>query len=332
MTALPSVRKISSDKFYSEFHGHLVEHLQVVLACLRSSDFDKDRSGLIFLAGDSSLDNKYWFNDSAPPPRNGYHDAIRGNCIKDVCFHLNNELTADKELQERIAVKGCINTSIEATTLSQRGKSFCCSTLFPQDEFIRDNITSNDVLVVSVGGNDIALAPSLGTIFNLVLLVFLAPTCFLRCATGVVLPLGSIGSFFLGFPIGFGYFVRKFRTEMARYISSLCSNTKPRLVCVCAIYFLDVKGRGSWADRMLSLMGYNRNPERLQILIRRIFVTAISKINIPGVKILPLPLYEALDGSDSKDYVARVEPSDRGGRKLAEFILNSIDKKIAKTP
>jgi len=80
------------------------------------------------------------------------------------------------------------------------------------------------------------------------------------------------------------------------------------------------------------LMGYNRNPERLQILIRRIFVTAISKINIPGVKILPLPLYEALDGSDSKDYVARVEPSDRGGRKLAEFILNSIDKKIAKTP
>jgi len=39
-----------------------------------------------------------------------------------------------------------------------------------------------------------------------------------------------------------------------------------------------------------------------------------------------VPLFHALDGKDSNDYVARVEPSPRGGRKMPEFILNLIEK------
>ena len=35
-----------------------------------------------------------------------------------------------------------------------------------QDKFIRDNITEDDVLVASVGGNDIALAPQLLTVVS----------------------------------------------------------------------------------------------------------------------------------------------------------------------
>lgn len=44
----------------------------------------------------------------------------------------------------------------------------------------------------------------------------------------------------------------------------LIGSTKPKKVVVCMIYYLDVHGRGSWADCFLSLMGYNIAPQRLQ--------------------------------------------------------------------
>jgi hypothetical protein len=52
-----------------------------------------------------------------------------------------------------------------------------------------------------------------------------------------------------------------------------------------------------------------------------------SKIQIPGTQVIPVPFFHALDGKDSRDYVARVEPSSQGGRKMAEFLLDIITDK-----
>ena len=60
---------------------------------------------------------------------------------------------------------------MEATTLNER-----CLKLRPQDEFIRDNIASNDTLIVSIGGNDIALYPTPCTIFSMLGALFCLPT------------------------------------------------------------------------------------------------------------------------------------------------------------
>jgi len=46
-----------------------------------------------------------------------------------------------------------------------------------EDMFVRDNITEDDILVVDVGGNDVALHPTCGVIFNIILLLYLTPTC-----------------------------------------------------------------------------------------------------------------------------------------------------------
>lgn len=54
-------------------------------------------------------------------------------------------------------------------------------------------------------------------------------------------------------------------------------------------------------------------------------MTGNSKIQIPGTQVIPVPLFNALDGTQSRDYVARVEPSSIGGRKMAEFLLDIID-------
>jgi hypothetical protein len=50
-----------------------------------------------------------------------------------------------------------------------------------------------------------------------------------------------------------------------------------------------------------------------------------SKIEITGCDIVPIPLFHVLDGRTSTDYIARVEPSSDGGRKMAEYILESIE-------
>jgi hypothetical protein len=89
-------------------------------------------------------------------------------------------------------------------------------------------------------------------------------------------------------------------------------------------YYLDETPTPSWAGPALSCLGYNRTPQKLQTLIRRGFVEATSKITIPGVEVVPVPLFNVLDGKNSRDYVARVEPSSQGGRKMAEYFLDIL--------
>lgn len=65
--------KLSQRAFYGEYHGHRIVDLQAVLAHIRDSKPDGSR--IIYLAGDSSLDNKYWFSDTAPAV-NAYEDIL----------------------------------------------------------------------------------------------------------------------------------------------------------------------------------------------------------------------------------------------------------------
>jgi len=50
-----------------------------------------------------------------------------------------------------------------------------------------------------------------------------------------------------------------------------------------------------------------------------------SRIRIDGSQVIPVPLFEPLDGKNRRDYVARVEPSAKGGKKMAEFLLDLVD-------
>ena len=49
------------------------------------------------------------------------------------------------------------------------------------------------------------------------------------------------------------------------------------------------------------------------------------KITIPGTEVIPVPFFNVLDGKNSADYIARVEPSSQGGKKMAEYILDVIE-------
>ena len=97
------------------------------------------------------------------------------------------------------------------------------------------------------------------------------------------------------------------------------------------IYYPDEAPTPSWAGLALGALGYNNNPAKLQILIRKAFGFATSSIRIDGSEVIPVPLFHVLDGKVPSDYVARVEPSPEGGRKMAEFILDLIDRGAGST-
>lgn len=287
--------KINSFKFYNEFHGHKISDLNILLKQLKKQNPDRK---IIYLGGDSSLDNKYWMkDDEIAKAINGYQHILEPPEMKrDVAYHMNKLLDGKKNY--------CvINTAIEESTIANRYNN-----LMDQDKFIRQNITNEDILIVSIGGNDIALSPSFYTIWNMFLMMYMN--------TVSTINQGPTATW------GMNYFINLFKNEVKKFVLKLIGNKRPKKIIICMIYYPDEKSTGGWADRTLGLLGYNRNPEKLQAAIRSIFKYATSEIKITGSVVVPLPMFEILDGKNSLDYVERVEPSDLGGSKLAKKFVD----------
>ena len=136
---LNSQPKLDALRFYNEFSGHRLEDLNVLYKSLKDSGCDN----FIFLAGDSSLDNKHWiFKDQANKSIadlndptisraaiNGYESVLSpARMLADVNYWLNFLL---KESRSSSAKKTCsIMTAVEASMLKQRQVS-----LLAQDRF-----------------------------------------------------------------------------------------------------------------------------------------------------------------------------------------------------
>lgn len=331
--------------------------------------------------GDSSIDNKFWFRDYRPAVGDGYRAVLDPPTMNaDVTYWLNriagerysnsnsnNNNSTNSSLNTMIAT---INTAVEATTLNERTTT---RTLRDQDLFLRDNIQPNDTLLVSIGGNDVALKPMPCTIVSMLSLVTMPQWCFwddddnndhssfssqsplplplpssstggLACCTpscdeycygcGPISLMACCGTF----PPCLGYMNHMFGVRVQHYIDKLISKTKPKRVLVCMIYYLDENSlTQSWAGPALNCLGYNQNPERLQYLIRRMYNDATSKIRLASAssslntttsntRVIPVPLFAVLNGKNSNDYIARVEPSSQGGKKIAEYILDIIER------
>lgn len=180
--------------FYRQYHGHPISSLEALRAHFLSNNI-----GTIFLAGDSSMDNKHWLikADLKSDPKLCVNecwvsapwqmsDMLQpAKAIQDVAYWMNSLATS------RI---GAINCAVEATTLEERARK-----LRVQDLFIQDNISPEDVLVVSVGGNDIALKPTSLTVLCMLLMLWT--------------PMWLISA---GFAPGLGHFVQNRSTEIHR--------------------------------------------------------------------------------------------------------------------
>ena len=323
-------KKIQTLPFFAEWKGHPLPDLAALHSHIISASPSQP---IVYLAGDSSLDNKAWVPSSSPtlngsalpvPTPSLYTSTLDdSNHIKpDVAFWLNHILSTSSPGPGAT----CLNTAVEASLLRERDTA-----LLPHDAFIRDHLRAQDILIVSVGANDIALSPTAATALHMLLLAWLTPAFVLR----------------RGWAPSLLYFRRLFRDRVQAYVERMVEKTRPRAVLVCMIYFpleTGVMGRAgakeakgpwekltqwsrsrsgrekAWADLPLAVLGYNFMPGRLQAAIRSMYEMATREVKVEGTQVIPVPLFEVLDGKREEEYVARVEPSIDGGRKLAEFL------------
>eukprot|EP00177_Eucheuma_denticulatum_P002966 GFKZ01005336.1.p1 GENE.GFKZ01005336.1~~GFKZ01005336.1.p1 ORF type:complete len:322 (+),score=34.69 GFKZ01005336.1:197-1162(+) len=275
---------LPSGPFWNTYHGHPPAHLQMILS--------HTPSPRIFLAGDSTLDNKYWLPNSPHPLPGSYRSLLSPPVARrDIAYWLNTLQCAAHSFT-------AVNCAVEATTLGERRFE-----LLAQDEVIVEHMTKDDVLIVSVGGNDIALRPQVG------------------------LALAVLTGTYFGGDWGIASLRRHFVDGVREYVSRLTARVKPRLIVVCSLYFLDEKEEASWANWVLKLLRYGSRPEKVQRVMRRVGESMIDGLGgMDGVVVVPL--YEALDGKRSEDYVQRVEPSEEGGRKMAQFLLSVVGREL----
>ncbi|KAK4890456.1 hypothetical protein LTR27_010863 [Elasticomyces elasticus] len=295
--------KIHALPFYSEWAGHPIDDLRSIHSIIQAEHPEKP---IVYLAGDSSLDNKAWVPSTGPggeplpvPVPDIYSVFLRTPKPKpDLTFWLNHFL-GDKAT--------ALNTAVEASLLRQRDNA-----LLPHDEFIRDHIGPRDVLIVSVGANDIALSPNTSTMRHMMQLAWLTP-------------LSSIES---GAASSLKYFKGMFGDQTKAYISRLVAKQKPLAVIVCMIYYpleASAGAQPSWADTQLKALGYGLYPRQLQAAIKKMYEQTTQTISIEGMNVIPCPLFEVMDGKTKEDYVARVEPSVAGGKKTASQLSQIIN-------
>ena len=100
---------------------------------------------------------------------------------------------------------------------------------------------------------------------------------------------------------------------------------KPARILVCMIYYPDETPSGSWADRLLSVLGYDTNPAKVQLILRTMFERINKKgFDVHGIPVTCVPLFTVLDSTDTRDYERRVEPSAVGGRKMAAHFMKEL--------
>ncbi|KAF1928068.1 uncharacterized protein M421DRAFT_421255 [Didymella exigua CBS 183.55] len=295
MTA--NLSKINRSRFYFEWKGHQIQDLTSFHAITTTQRPDKP---IVYLAGDSSLDNKYWVSNDqgldVEVPDIYNHALDKPTPKPDVSFWMNHFLGVRAT---------CVNTAVEESMLRQRDEE-----LLPHDKFIRDTIRSEDVLIVSVGANDIALKPLPCTILHMLQLAWITPRSSLEKGTASSLK----------------YFNKMFCDKVQGYVDRMTAKTRPRAVIICMIYFPLESGHGqsSWADMQLKALGYNTWPEQLQTAIVTLYKTATQNIKIQGTEVVPCALNEVLDGKLAEDYTARVEPNEEGGRKMAQKFVELL--------
>ena len=76
--------RVNAQRYYGEYHGHKVGHLKIVHDKMRAGEKDS----IVFLAGDSSLDNKYWFDDTVSAIEPYSKVEVRPHEGIDVSFQL----------------------------------------------------------------------------------------------------------------------------------------------------------------------------------------------------------------------------------------------------
>jgi hypothetical protein len=127
------------------------------------------------------------------------------------------------------------------------------------------------------------------------------------------------------------------------YLKKLVSETKPEYIIVCMIHYFDEVIDNHYSHIQTKLLklkyykgnidGIEGNVNLLKQVYKKIF-EIIKSIKIDGTEVIHFPIYEALDSTNSENYIYGIYISIEGGKLLAEVLTKEIKsyqiRKLAK--
>lgn len=304
---------------------------------------------LIFMAGDSTLYNRHWVahnrhaqadvessfhKPKAEPVDKGLAQFLKEEDqfqLKDMTYWVSYWLRSKTPTGSS---PGVINVSVEERALKDSVDDFPKPEIARQDQLVRENLRSNDTLLVSIGGNDILLKPDIWMISA-------------AAWMWLVMKVGHVDRHTWGIRT----FVGIFKDKVQDYIFSLLpeDNAKwPHKIMVMFPYlpsYDKVKQSGhsdgghsqgsEWASPILEKIGYFDEAKRGQMVqvmrevyrqsyaLQRELTQKLAKIkpeNPP--RVIMFAGYKWLDGSVPDAYEALVEPNILGGAILGHAITS----------
>lgn len=249
---------------YDNYYGHTLEDLEKILILSNKPK--------IYLVGDSILDNKFWVkNEKVNKIRNMFD-------VPDIAYHINN-INQDYL---------CINCACEEAKVENKNISY-------HDQFVIDHICEDDILVISIGGNDFMLNKD-----NL-----------------TKLEQAQLERIMLGYYGGPKYkdLLNIFNDEITKYILLLIQKRKPKQIIYLFPYFpCEIKGK-CWSSVIDIIMMFK---EFLKDIMKAIYNDLHFNLDFIYDTI---PLFEILNSKKNEDYIQRLEPSSIGGMKIAKSML-----------
>jgi hypothetical protein len=282
----------SIENFYENEFGHKKEDLNFLYGKIYE---DRARE-FIFLAGDNTFDNKI-LNNLETVEINDVDKKLRGyekvfsKCKPDVAYQMNKLLISNTIQREPIACINCASKNNKIGLKYINNKKIVNT----QEEFIQEKISENDILIVSIGLNDIV--EPLETEENLMK--------------------GDYNQ------NGYPYFNDLFSNKLEKYIRTLYDNIErqPKSIIICLPYLLYNKDNTN--DKIKNI---NLRIKNIYKFAPRIIIKNKNDENI--IKYYNLDsLFSSTTNINNSIYYNKDSLTDLsyiGGQYIAEFIINSI--------
>lgn len=270
-------KKLDNEKYYITYDGHLPEHIQYI----RNKYLEKGKNKFVYLTGESLFDNKRYIKTKS--------DTIYKNIFEKeyVLNDIENQLNV-KLLYDYV----CLNCSYSDSSLTDRNKR-----IYENDNFVRDNISTDDMLLIGLNGSDF----------------------FERTNQDLV----SKISYTLEHPVeenkSLLFICEYIHDNLKKYIDNLTKFQYPgKIIVFCYLYPSENEDKA--LDTIFNLNGYKKRPTRFKNMLNFIFKYLILKFK--DIKFIQLD--KVISCKDNSLYSGKLRLNEKGG----DILTNSIIKEI----
>lgn len=292
-----------------------------------------ENKGLVFLLGDSSFDNKHYFQEdkAVAPPGSLYEKIFVGeNMRRDVSYQLSKHL-AEQRVGSKNMWYESVNCAVEATSYGSRNFYTIADNKFidteeptfsDQDLIVRDSVTKNDIVALQLGGNDYYIGP----------------------VRKMIEKIGAQRAFDPQEIFNIGKYL--FADSAIRYLEKLFTKEKPRMVILGAYYrtiyqepaFLDLAKLFKQVNPADHPSTEGPDQDYMWAYVSKVLKDLV-KNDLKHLKewkntkfVVADFLLEANVGLEDGDISHGVEPTIQGGNKMGKYLAKIINENISVQP